>query len=312
MDVLQFILVADTSRARHLRRLLAEQATHVGVMVGTFTSLINTAQDAYLLPSVDIDWDSRFPNSLREIDGFWSESYLVAPEETSYIVKQALIDLITALPVSSNLETSNPSTLDIRPQQHIADLLLLYQSLGKKLDDEHEGLRECILAEKSQAIRSIKVQLDSSVRDLSLWQKTLIDKLNSDSYEYEEYDCSEFFSSTSSCSEKNSLSILQSRLFEEIDARHPLDQSLQFVSVRDYLEEADVAAGMAQQMLKVNSELSEKDIGILIPDDFEYSLAVDQSFSRAGLRLSGFSLDEWRRDLAHEAIFHFLYCRQKP
>ena len=32
----------------------------------------------------------------------------------------------------------------------------------------------------------------------------------------------------------------------------------------------------------------------------------------AGLALSGLPAERWRRDLGREAVFHFLYCRQKP
>jgi len=312
MDVLQFILVADTSRSRYLRRLLAEDGTHVGVMVGTLTSLINTAKEAYILPSISNDWEHLFHEGLTTIKAFWSDSYQVAPEETSTIVEQGLVQLITGLPVNSDLKINNIDTLDIRPQNHINDLLALYQSLEKKLDSECELLRQCILADKNLAVRSINVHVDSAVSNLSVWEQALIDKLNADSEGCEPYDYSKYLNKKLTQEDRNSLSILQSRLFERIEEPHMLDETVQFVSVRDHIEEAEVAAGMVQQMLEQETALSEKDIGILMPDDFEYTLAIHDSFSRAGLSLSGFSLDEWRRDLAHEAIFHFLYCRQKP
>jgi ATP-dependent helicase/nuclease subunit B len=39
---------------------------------------------------------------------------------------------------------------------------------------------------------------------------------------------------------------------------------------------------------------------------------VEDTFTRAGLALSGLPVERWRRDLGREALFHFLYCRQKP
>ena len=87
---------------------------------------------------------------------------------------------------------------------------------------------------------------------------------------------------------------------------------MQWLGVRDFLEEAEVAAGMAQQMLAENPGLTPSDIGLLMPDTFEYSLAVNDAFSAAGLPLSGLPVDHWQRDLGREALFHFLYCRQKP
>jgi len=312
MDVLQFILVADTSRARYFRRLLAEDSTHVGVMVGTLTSLINTVKEAYILPAITSEWDIEFHESLAKIPAFWSDSYQVAPEETSNIVKQALVQLVTSLPVDSDLRIQNVDSLEVRPQHHINDLLALYQSLDQKLDNDYELQRQCILADKSLAIRNIQVHVDSSVSNLSVWDQVLISKLNTDSEACERHDYSQYLNKELTQHEGNFLSVLQAKLFEHVEASYAQDETVQFVSVRDHIEEADVAAGMVQQMLNEHTDLSEKDIGILIPADFEYSLAVHDSFSRAGFSLSGFSLDEWRRDLAHEAIFHFLYCRQKP
>ena len=45
---------------------------------------------------------------------------------------------------------------------------------------------------------------------------------------------------------------------------------------------------------------------------FEYAVAVEDAFRLGGLALSGLPVERWRRDLGREAVFHFLYCRQKP
>jgi hypothetical protein len=39
---------------------------------------------------------------------------------------------------------------------------------------------------------------------------------------------------------------------------------------------------------------------------------VEDAFRLGGLALSGLPAERWRRDLGREAVFHFLYCRQKP
>ena len=88
--------------------------------------------------------------------------------------------------------------------------------------------------------------------------------------------------------------------------------SVQWLGVRDFLQEAEVAAGMVQRLLKEEPGLKPADIGLLLPDDFEYSVAVEDAFRLGGLALSGLPAERWRRDLGREAVFHFLYCRQKP
>lgn len=312
MDVLQFILVGDTSRARYLRRVLAENKTQIGVMVGTITSLINTVKEAYVLPVETLEWEHQFHDALAKMDAFWSGSFQVAPDETSKIVKQALVQLVTALPVDTDLTIEHLDSLELRPQHHINDLLALYQALNQTLENEYELQKQCILVNSNNAIRNIQVHIDSTVDNLSVWDQALIDKLNTDSKDCERNDFSCYLSKETVHSDNSAISILQNKLFQHVENSYELDETAQFVSVRDLIEEADIAAGMVQQILKQHTDLSEKDIGILIPNDFEYSLAVEDAFSRAGLSLSGFSLDDWRRDLSHEAIFHFLYCRQKP
>ena len=87
---------------------------------------------------------------------------------------------------------------------------------------------------------------------------------------------------------------------------------MQWLGVRDFLQEAEVAAGMVQWLLAEDSKLKPADIGLLLPDEFEYAVAVEDAFRLGGLALSGLPAERWRRDLGREAVFHFLYCRQKP
>ncbi len=311
-DVIQFILVSDVTRARYLRRLIAEKKTAVGVVVGTFTSLISQVKDAYLVSDLHTDWDKQFHEALMSQNAFWSDSYQVAPDETSNIIKQALVNLITALPVCSDLKLENIDRLSLRPQHHVNDLIQLYRSLSNTLGDDYEILRKCIQADSQKAYRKLYIHIDSSMGKLTLWQQSLIDKINNDSSEEDHPDYSQYLQATGNQGCTTALSALQNQIFGHVSQARELDESIQFVGLRDFMEEADAAAGMVQEILKQDDELSQSDVGLLIPDDFEYSLAVEDAFIRAGLSLSGFSLDSWQRDLAHEALFHFLYCRQKP
>jgi len=311
-DVIQFILVSDVTRARYLRRVMAEKKTAVGVVVGTFTSLLSHVKDAYLVSDINTEWDKQFHEALGSHNAFWSESYQVAPDETSSIIKQALINLVTALPVSSDFELENTDQLSLRPKEHIKDLSQLYHSLNNTLGDDYELLRQCIQDDNQKTLRQLHIHIDSSVNKLTLWQQLLVNKINSDSSKEEHPDYSQYIQSVCIQSGATALSALESQLFDHVSHTCDLDESIQFIGLRDFMEEADVAAGMVQEILKQHDELSERDIGLLIPDDFEYALAVEDACIRAGLSLSGFTSDSWRRDLAHEALFHFLYCRQKP
>jgi len=311
-DAIQFILVSDATRARYLRRMIAENKTAVGVVVGTFVSLLSHVKDAYLIPELNSEWDKQFYEALESQNAFWSESYQVGPDETSSIIKQALVSLITALHVSSDLKLENTDQLSLRPQHHVNDLIQLYHSLSNTLGDDYELLRQCIRADSQKALRKLHIHIDSSISNLTLWQKLLIDKITLDSNNETQTDYSQYLQPECIKKSGTALSALQSQVFDHVNESCELDESIQFIGLRDFMEEADVAAGMVQEILKQHDELSQSDIGLLIPDDFEYSLAVEDAFIRAGFSLSGFSSDSWRRDLAHETLFHFLYCRQKP
>ena len=144
----------------------------------------------------------------------------------------------------------------------------------------------------------------------------LIDKLNADAGIERDAERMRLLESlllnASPAAPQTSLQALQQQLFAAPEEKPSLDTTVQWLGVRDSLAEAEVAAGMAQQMLAENPDVKPSDIGLLMPDSFGYSLAVNDAFSAAGLPLSGLPVDHWQRDLGREALFHFLYCRQKP
>lgn len=314
-NTLQFILVKDATRARYLRRKLAEKKVQLGVVVGTFSSLVKHTQENYLIPNLNTEWYAGFQNLLAEQEGFWSKSYQIAPDETASIIKRELVNLITASSVTDKTVINNIDSLERRLERHLNDLFALYSSLNEKLDDGHEVLREAILTSSDYSIQHIQVYTDFTVVNLSVWQQALVDKLNTDSQGSKQFEFLELLQRGSdevTTAVSTGLGALQSHIYSPIDKIYNLDETLQFVGLRDYQEEADVAAGMVQEILQNNHELSEKDIGILMPVQVEYSFVIKDAFDRAGLSLSGLGTDTWIKNLGRDVVFHFLYCRQTP
>jgi len=312
VDTLHFILVQDATRARFLRRKLAEHRTQLGVIVGTFTSLLSHAQDSYLVADIKTQWDSDFQTCISTQSAFWSKSYQVSPDETAGIIKRELEGLITQCSAIEDFKIENIEKLDSRPQIHLNDLLSLYHSLNNRLNDEDELLRQIILTDSKSSLRCIRVYTDYSLEKMSTWQEELINKLNNDSASSQSLENSELLQRPVINKVETTLNVIQRNIFSPFKEDCSLDETLQFIGVRDYQEEADIAAGMVQEMLRENKDLAEKDIGLLIPAQFEYSLVVKDAFDRAGIKLSGLATELWKRDLGREAIFHFLYCRQTP
>lgn len=316
-QVIHFILVPDGSAARRLRRLLATQSPRQGILVGTWPELVEQAKSAYLISPLPSDWRAHFHSALENSpDAFWSNSLEVAPEETAAEVEAALALLVGATNANSGEVITDSDQLPERPRKHVQDIVRLLQELDGLLPDELLAIQQLISTASNTAIRKLVVCCIEGFPALTRWQVALIDKLNVDAeidHDPELMRLMEsLFLDASPTAPQTSLHALQQHLFAAPEEPAPLDTTVQWLGVRDSLEEAEVAAGMAQQMLADNKDLSPADIGLLMPDSFTYSLAVNDAFSAAGLPLSGLPVDHWQRDLGAEAVFHFLYCRQNP
>ena len=315
-QVMHFILVPDGSAARRLRRMLATQAPCQGILVGTWPELIEQAKSAYLTSPQTGDWNNRFHSALEKLpDAFWSNSFEVSPEETAAEVEAALSLLVGATEAGSEIVIADSDQLPKRPRKHVQDIVRLLHELDGLLPDELLAIQQLLSTASNTAIRQLAVCRVEGFPSLTRWQVALIDKLNADAEIELDVKMMRLLESLlldASPAPQTSLQTLQQHLFATPEEKPSLDTTVQWLGVRDFLAEAEVAAGMAQEMLAENPSLNPSDIGLLMPDSFGYSLAVNDAFSTAGLPLSGLPVDHWQRDLGREALFHFLYCRQKP
>lgn len=316
-QVIQFILVPDGSAARRLRRMIATQSPCIGVLVGTWPELIEQANNAYLVSTQDHDWNHAFYSALESFeDAFWTQSFEVAPQETVAEVEAALFLLVSATQPGGKIDVSNFDQLTARPRKHVEDLLRLLETLDGRLPEELLAIQALMAIDSSRSIRKFVVSHLEGIPSLTLWQATLIDKLNADAGTEPDHEIISMLQAlrvdTNVGTPQTGLQVLQQYLFSTPEQKNPLDNSVQWLGVRDFLSETEVAASMAQQILSEHPQWSPADIGLLVPDSFEYSLALSDAFSVAGLPLSGLPVDHGQRDLGGEALFYFLYCRQKP
>lgn len=316
-QLIHFLLVPDGSAARRLRRMLATQAPCQGILVGTWPELIEQAKSAYLIPPRVHDWNKRFHGALETLsDAFWSNSFEVSPEETAAEVEVALSLLVGATEAGGEIVIADSDQLAERPRKHVQDIVRLLHELDGLLPDELLAIQQLLSTASNTAIRQLGVCRVEGFPSLTRWQVALIDKLNADAGIERDAEMMRLLESLlldgSPAAPQTSLQALQQHLFAAPEEKPSLDTTVQWLGVRDFQTEAEVAAGMAQQMLAEHPDLKPSDIGLLMPDSFGYSLAVNDAFSAAGLPLSGLPVDHWQRDLGREALFHFLYCRQKP
>jgi hypothetical protein len=314
---LHFVLAPDSSVARRLRRNIAASNARIGLVVGTWQELIECACNSYLIDHSTNQWNQYFGKALESIsNAFWCESLQVAEEEARTVIEGSLSELIGASDPSQPFEINHVEKLHGRPKQHLLDLKRLFVALDNRLPPEYATLSSVFNTSSQDAIRKILVYTQEDFPRLNQWQSSLVTKLNEDantSFDPVLLDqLKSVVMSSSTASKSTGLYALQEKLFSSPGHKTELDDSVQWVGVRDYLSEAEIAAGMVQSVLKDHPNYQLNDIGLLVPDSYEYSLAINDTFSMAGLPLSGLVLENWQRDLGREALFHFLYCRQKP
>ena len=326
-QLIHFLLVPDSSASRRLRRLVAAESPRMGIQIGTWSELIEQARSAYLISHPQSVWKARFYESLEKVsDAFWSKSFEVAPQEVATEVETALALFVSAVhPVKcdgldiSDLEQNSDrlkkyvQNLPDRPRKRVQDLVRLLIDLGGRLPEELDSIRQLINADSAIAIRNLVVYHKDQFPVLTRWQALLIEKLNQDAEAAPDLKCLALLDFNAELGPtKTNLDFIKKHLFSDASEKTSRDNSVQWLGVRDYLEEAEVAAGMVQQVLANHPDLSASEIGLLVPDKPEYLFAVDDVFSVAGIALSGLPEDCQLRDLGNELIFHFLYCRQTP
>lgn len=320
-QVVRFLLVPDAGAARRLRRLIAERGACGGVLVGTWRELLDLASKAYLVDAIDDDWGQAFNEALTALDdAFWTESLKVAPSETAAAVEAAYLGLLSTVDHRGPLPLEHYDGVPTRAQRRYANLCSLTAHLQHNLPTDRETEQRIVSTDSSLSTHLIQVDRIPGYPLLSPRQVCLLEKLDADLSQQAPAGSDAGLSGLleqialgyPTASRATALGQVQRRLFLPGGNAIQADSSLQWIGCRDFLEEIEVAAGVVQTLLAEHPELSASDIGVLVPDEFEYALAVGEIFSLAGLQVSGLPVERWRRDLGREAVLLFLYCRQKP
>ena len=316
-DVLHFLLVPDRASGRKVRRALASDRARGGVVVGTFGELVDQACKAYLLEPVGTDWNDRLSKASRKLaDAFWSESLKADPDGSVAILSRELRRLLAAVGPGRDLAPVGKSRLSDRGKRHLADLSRLHETMGRILPDELATIQSLLAADATDAHRIVKVYRKIGFPSLSPWQEALLGKLATDATEAGDPELETILAGSlipgPAGKTKSALRHLQENLFRPGPSKVALDDSVTCLGVRDFLEAAEIAAGMIQKALAGDSKLKTSEIGLLLPGDESCEDAVREVFSRAGLPVSGLEGIPRFRNLGGEAVFLFLVTRRRP
>ena len=309
----------DAGAARRLRRSLAQERARSGVLVGTWPALVRRACAAYCLPTSVETAEARFRDAVgRAAGSYWSASFAAAPEQAAAAVRDALTKLLEATDPNRPLRAPAIKRLPSWPRQTVGDLLRLAAALGENLPGDLAAIRS-LLRSESNAVAPILVYPSPHLPRPTRWRRALADKLNRDAAQAGASPDTALQAAleravplTGTAPEGSALRLIQDSLFASSSDTRRVDDSVQWVGVRDFYQEAETAAGMVQALLAERADLRPRDIGLLLPDRFEYSVAVGDAFGVAGIALSGLAGERWRRDLGREAVSQFLACCEKP
>lgn len=276
---------------------------------------VELLRSAYLVPRQVLPFELR---EALSADGQapWCASMAVAPTETMAAVERSLRELMLATRTLRSAEIDpSPLPAGSRVRQHLEALLALWRSLGDSLPDDLWIMRHVLEASASDAIEPLPVLVEDR-ESLATAERALVDRLlahhglASTAKRHEHVEAA--LARRARADPASLLGHVQRDMLDERVGRQPPDGSVLAFGVRDAAMEADVAAGIAQLLLDRETSLAPCEIGRLLPGDQTYSMFVSEAFGRVGLPLSGLPALADQKDLAGEAVRHFLLARRVP
>jgi hypothetical protein len=317
--LIHFLLTPDKSASLALKRLVAQQGARMDVVVGTWPELLALTKNCHVLPVISDDWLTRLTDAIKQqADAFWSGSLKNVEAEAdsiTAIVGQTLTMFLEAVGPNSTLADFALPDVSHRIQQRFNDLNTLHSSMRNILPRDLALIRQLLDANEERRLRNIRVYHQEDWSKLNPWQHALTAYLNNNADCAPDISLAALQSDVFACPtalRSTALHHLQSNLFVSTSNKLPLDNTLQWLAVRDYLQEIEVVAGMVQKAMADDSSLAFKDMALLLPDDDRYLSTVNMVFSHAGIPLSGLGVDTTERDMGGEAILNLLLSLHKP
>ncbi len=311
--MIHFIFCPDSSSVRSARRLVAHKSPALGVVFGTWHELVNLAASCWLLPTNKNDWQQQLETHVTATtNSFWSASLKAVPSETTAItgiIDNTLATLLEGNKPGVTLLPPVAGALPSRTVTYLTDLAYLHESMGRVLPPHLAVIRSLLDLPSERMLRPLMVYSHPDLPPLNPWQSALIEKLNQTAGDVELPELASLLAPIGpSAPISSALGHLQRTLFERTSQKKELDDSVQWLAVRDYLLEIEVCAGMVQQALADDPSLQYADIALLLPADQTYYGPVANTFGVAGIPLSGLACSSSARDLGREAVSLLLTC----
>jgi RecB family exonuclease len=237
---------------------------------------------------------------LKDFVAPWSSSYLMAPEEVGHLVAFALRDLAVATPGLSVQSVDVSGLPDGRARDHLAALKSLWERMNDALPEDLHIIRHILSCSQEDALEPLPIignpcPFESRAEaDLRAHLSALFGTLP------EPVTCN---------AAAGALGHVQRNLLDA-SSTAALDDTLLAFGLRDPREEVAFAAARAQALARAGYRPQE--IGLLMPEDSAYLLALAPAFDRVGLPLSGPPVEPSLRDHPGEFLTNLLAVMRGP
>lgn len=247
----------------------------------------------------------------------WSESFAVAPEQTTAAVAAMLRQVMLA---TSDLDPASINTSNLhdgsRAKTHLDALIGLWRTHPEVTPSEVRKLSDLLACGAGDALQPMAIIRRRDDPRHSALERAVLTHLEShhgvatpEDADYQRLITNRLVAAAPA---QTLLGHVQRHALDPSATRQPRDDSLAVLSVRDSLCEADATAAIIQHWLRSDPTLKPSDVAVILPGRGEYALAVGETFARAGLLVSSLPGLFTRRNVGGEAVLHFLQCRRRP
>ena len=296
---MDFILTPDTLSARHIRTDITHisgsyglEDTHLfslqDIKIGTFSSLLATLKEFWLLADTQDNWFSVLQSSaLNMTDAFWSQSIKVDEITVLDQIEASLIHILQVLPLNGQLKSIDSA--NNHTEKKYNDLVRLHQKMESVFPSELEIARQWYCALQSPSLESINLFYSEEQFCFAPWQQQVIEILkNIQSNSSLNRNVIEQLFKTMDCDNENTFSPMASRLFMQSDTLLKTSEKtlakpseLKGLMCRDAIVESELISAIINQAVSENNKSDRQDynnIVVVYPAHSDYPKWLSQSF----------------------------------
>lgn len=302
---MDFLLVPDAFTASETRYALATRNT-MGAKVGSFSVLLETLADMWLIEPSELDWDVALQeHALRMPKAFWAKSIRVDEPATVAELKAGLQFLLNHVPLGARpADIPSPAT---RNQRYYNDLAELARKIGERPAQDQPA--ELWFREHTELyIEPVYVYPLLNQDDLYPWQRDVLKLLDEKGWLAPEPQKYDFIPVPQPDNLECPVQRFANTLFQG-DKPDTKPENLHWLTCRDQLQEVEAATSMVQAAVEQGTKPER--IVVVVPKGGDYELWLDKHFEYAGLIASNLRPEsgvfDWQSSLIHDLLSSLIH-----